>query len=152
MKNTELNWQYKHFNDLNTLELYKILQIRNAIFVLEQSCPYQDADDKDLVSYHLVGWVEDKVVAYCRILPPGLSYDNPGIGRVVVDIHYRKSGIGFTLMKNAIEKTINQFGSSAITIGAQLYLKNFYESLGFTRISDTYLEDGIPHIEMEFVG
>jgi ElaA protein len=145
-----LQWKYKSFEELTTTELYMIMQLRMEIFSVEQNCVYQDADNKDVKSFHLAAWDNDKLVAYCRILPPELSFKEASIGRVIAASAYRKSGIGRELMKRAIETTLQQFKCRQITIGAQLYLKKFYESLGFLQISDTYLEDGIPHIEMGY--
>lgn len=145
-----LQWKYKSFEELTNSELYMIMQLRMEIFSVEQNCVYQDADNKDFESFHLAAWDNDTLVAYCRILPPGLSFKEASIGRVITAAVYRKSGVGRELMKRAIETTLHQFKCRQITIGAQLYLKKFYESLGFVRISDTYLEDGIPHIEMRY--
>ncbi|MBL0355539.1 MAG: GNAT family N-acetyltransferase [Chitinophagaceae bacterium] len=146
----QLNWIYKPFNELTAAELYAILQLRNEVFVVEQNCVYQDADNKDQPAYHLCGWDGDTLVAHCRILPTGISYDDhPSIGRVVTSPQYRKGGYGRQLMQLGIEKTIGQFGDPVIIIGAQLYLQAFYESLGFVQISETYMEDGIPHITMQ---
>lgn len=146
----QLNWKYKSFEELSNTELYRIMQLRNEVFVVEQSCPYQDADNKDFNSFHLCGWHYEKLVAYCRILPPGLAFIEASIGRVVTSPAYRNTGNGRLLMQQAIEKTLQQFSCSIITIGAQLYLKRFYEALEFVQISEMYLEDNIPHIEMQY--
>ena len=144
----QLNWQYKAFNELTPAELYSILKLRSKVFVVEQNCVYLDTDDKDQFSFHLSAWDDDTLVAYARILPPGLSYSEASIGRVVTDPMHRKTGAGRLLMKHAIEKTHAQFGNSDIKIGAQLYLLQFYGSLGFIQSGAEYLEDGIPHVEM----
>lgn len=146
----QLNWVYKTFDELSVKELYAILQLRNEVFSVEQNCVYQDADDKDQPAYHLCGWHGNKLAAYCRILPKGISYEHPSIGRVVTSPQYRKGGYGRELMKLAVAKTIEHFNDSIIIISAQLYLKKFYESIGFEQISGEYLEDGIPHIKMQF--
>jgi ElaA protein len=143
------NWSCKAFTELSNQELYKILQLRASVFVVEQNCPYQDCDDKDQASYHLMGWQNGNLVTYTRILPPGLAYKEPSIGRVVTSSAVRRTGIGRELMTNSIEKTHELFGKGPITIGAQLYLKKFYESFGFKQIGDPYLEDGIEHIKMK---
>jgi ElaA protein len=148
----ELTWTYQSFNELMPVELYAILQLRIEVFSVEQNCVYQDADGKDQHSFHLCGWDGKRLAAYCRLLPAGLSYDHPSIGRVVTSPDYRKGGHGRLLMQNAITKSVKQFNDPVIIIGAQLYLKNFYESLGFVQISDTYLEDNIPHIKMQRIG
>jgi ElaA protein len=143
-----LNWTYKHFASLTTQELYTILSLRSEVFVVEQNCVYLDTDNKDLDAWHLCGWENDTLVAYVRILEPGVSYEEASIGRVLTNPTFRKNGYGIELMKLAIEKTMNQFDVSTIKIGAQLYLLDFYSSLGFLQTSEMYLEDGIPHIEM----
>jgi ElaA protein len=143
-----LNWVYKNFNELTPAELYAIMQLRSEVFVVEQNCVYQDADDKDQPSVHLCGWDKEKLVAYTRIIPPGISYTEASIGRVVTSPAYRKTGAGRQLMKESISLASRLFNCSAIRIGAQVYLTAFYQSLGFVQCSPPYLEDGIPHIEM----
>ena len=145
----ELTWTYKPFDALSPAELYAILQLRIEVFAVEQNCVYQDADGKDQHSFHLCGWDGDRLAAYCRLLPAGLSYDHPSIGRVVTSIHYRKGGYGRELMQKAITRSNEQFKDPIIIISAQYYLKTFYESLGFKQISDVYREDNIPHIKMQ---
>ena len=148
IKQMSLHWTYKKFEELTVEELYLIMQLRNEVFVVEQNCPYQDADNKDQKSFHLTGWDGEKLVAYARLIPPGISYSESSIGRVVSSPAYRGTGAGRELMKLAITRTIELFNTNTIKIGAQLYLKKFYESLGFIKSSEEYLEDGIPHIEM----
>ncbi len=145
-----LRWEYKSFDGLTVTELYAILQLRNEVFSVEQNCVYQDADDKDQPAFHFCGWDENKLAAYCRILPKGISYDHPSIGRVVTSPQHRKSGYGREMMQLAVTKTIEQFNDPVIIISAQSYLKKFYGSIGFAQVSDEYLEDGIPHIKMQF--
>lgn len=144
----QLNWILKKFDGLTPVELYSIMQLRNEVFVVEQNCVYQDADDKDQLSLHFCGWDGDKLVAYTRIIPPGISYTEASIGRVVTSPAYRKTGAGRQLMQESISRTFGQFSCLAIKIGAQLYLIKFYQSFGFVQSSSAYLEDGIPHIEM----
>lgn len=146
----ELTWKYLSFNELSPSALYSILQLRNAVFVVEQNCVYQDADNKDEKSFHLAGWENNTLVAYCRVLPPGISFRESSIGRVVISPGHRNAGYGRKLMELAIGYALGQFMCNKIIIGAQLYLKSFYESLGFVQISEPYLEDNIPHIEMQF--
>ncbi len=148
----QLNWKFNFFNELGVDELYTILQLRNEVFVVEQNCVYQDADNKDAASYHLTGWEGNTLAAYCRILPPGLSYSEASIGRVVSSPAYRKTGCGRALMNEAILRTLSQFDCNTIRISAQLYLQKFYEQLGFTPVGETYMEDNIPHIEMLLTG
>lgn len=141
-------WTCKHFNELTNEELYKILKLRNEVFVVEQNCPYQDCDGKDLRSFHLMGWDKDMLIAYSRLLPPGIAFRESSIGRVVTSSAVRRKGAGKELMTTSLEYIYRLFGKQPVTIGAQLYLKNFYESFGFIKTSDIYLEDGIEHIEM----
>jgi ElaA protein len=145
-----LHWQYQSFEELTNTELYTILQVRIEVFSVEQNCVYQDADNKDLKSFHLSAWDNNVLVAYCRILPPGVSYKDASIGRVLTALPYRKTGAGRELMQRATTAALQQFNCSKITISAQLYLKRFYESLGFIPFGETYLEDSIPHIEMHY--
>ncbi len=144
-----MNWVLKKFDELSVAELYAILRLRNEVFVLEQNCVYQDADDKDQLSWHLAAWDGPILVAYTRIIPPGICYESACIGRVVVSPTYRNTGMGRTLMTVSIDKTFSLFNGSSIEIGAQVYLQNFYGSLGFVACSPEYLEDGIPHIKMK---
>ena len=143
-----IDWKLKKFEELSSIELYKIMQLRNEVFVVEQNCVYQDADNKDVSSLHFMGWDNEKLLAYTRILPPGLSYHQVSIGRVVSSPSARGTGIGRELMLKTIEQVRNIFGEVPIKIGAQLYLQKFYTSLGFQQTSDLYLEDYIEHIEM----
>lgn len=145
---TELTWIYKSFLTLSPDELYEILKLRSQVFVVEQNCIYLDTDHKDQDSYHLCGWHENTLVAYARILPPGLAFKEASIGRVVTNPAFRKDGYGKSLMQYAINKTLEQFSVTEIRIGAQLYLLTFYSNQGFKRSGSEYLEDGIPHIEM----
>ncbi|MBP6025604.1 GNAT family N-acetyltransferase [Ferruginibacter sp.] len=144
----QLHWVLKKFEELTPFELYNIMQLRNEVFVVEQNCVYQDADNKDPKSFHFMGWDNTTLVAYTRIIPQGISYTEASIGRVVSSPKYRGTGAGRALMQLSINNTFKLFNCNAIKIGAQLYLKKFYESLGFVQCSDQYLEDNIPHIEM----
>lgn len=144
----ELIWAYKNFNELTTRELYAILQLRNKVFVVEQNCVYQDIDNKDLKSFHLMAFDGEVLVAYSRILPAGLSFEETSIGRVITAPSCRGKGIGITLIEKAIQAVSSTFNTKQIKIGAQLYLKKFYESFGFIQTSEVYLEDGIEHIDM----
>jgi ElaA protein len=143
-----INWIFKKFDDLSSQELYAILQLRNEVFVVEQHCVFQDADNKDQPSFHLMGWDNETLIAYTRIIPPGIAYTQASIGRVVTSPKVRGSGIGKILMEGSLEAIKKLFGDSDIKLGAQLYLKDFYGSFGFVQSSDIYLEDGIEHIEM----
>lgn len=144
-----LSWTSKSFAELSVAELYAILRLRNEVFVVEQNCVYQDADNTDQKSFHITGWDGNTLAAYCRVIPPGISFNEASIGRVVTSPQYRKTGAGRELMKRSISFTLEQFSCNKITISAQLYLEKFYTSLGFVKISSPYLEDNIPHIKMQ---
>lgn len=144
-----LRWELKTFDALTTGELYAIFRLRIAVFVVEQNCPYQDADGKDLKSCHLMGFDADKeLTAYARLLPAGVSYAEASIGRVVTSAGARRTGAGKALMAKALEEIEKLYGTVPVRIGAQLYLKKFYESFGFVMEGEEYMEDGIPHIIM----
>lgn len=143
-----MNWIIKKFDDLAPVELYSILQLRNEVFVVEQNCVYQDADNKDKSCYHFMGWQDEKLVAYTRLVPPGISFAEPSIGRVVTSPAARGGGIGRELMERSMQQVTDLFGNTPVRIGAQLYLHKFYTSLGFQQTSAIYLEDNIEHIEM----
>jgi ElaA protein len=144
----DMQWTLKRFDELTPAELYTLLRLRTEVFVVEQQCIFQDMDDKDQSCYHLMGWEENNLVAYTRLVPPGVIYTEPSIGRVVSSPLVRGRGIGRTLMEKSIEQTEALFGPVPIRIGAQVYLQTFYTGLGFSPVSEPYIEDGIPHIEM----
>ncbi len=145
----EIHWLLKKFQELTPYQLYAALQLRNQVFVVEQNCVFQDADDKDQNAFHLLGFENNNLVAYTRILPAGVVYQQASIGRVVTSPKVRGSGAGRLLMAQSIDYLYGLFGSIPIKIGAQLYLKKFYESFDFKQVSEVYLEDGIEHILME---
>jgi len=143
-----MRFQIKQFSKLSLSELYQILQLRSEVFVVEQDCVYQDIDFKDQKALHILGFKNDRIIAYTRIFKPDDYFENASIGRVVVKENERKFGYGHELMKVSIEAIKSKYHQDKITISAQLYLKKFYESHGFTQIGEIYLEDGIPHIRM----
>lgn len=145
---TDITFIHKSFSELTPYELYAILQLRNEVFIVEQNCVYQDVDNKDQVSIHIMCWQNGLLAGYTRLLPAGVSYDEPSIGRVVTSSKVRHAGIGKLLMQHSISTSYNAWGKTTITIGAQFYLRNFYTSLGFQQCSDIYIEDGIQHIKM----
>lgn len=137
------------FTELTTLELYKIIQLRIEVFVMEQNCHYMDTDDKDLKGHHLTIWDDETLVAYCRILPNGVSYEGyASIGRVVSKPSHRKQSIGKLLMTKAIEACKKLYPDLKVKISAQCYLLKFYSDFGFEIVSEEYLEDNIPHKAM----
>lgn len=145
-----ITWHCKHFSELTNEEIYKILQLRAEVFIVEQNCVYQDCDGKDFVSYHLCAWSDGKLIAYTRLLPMGVSYSGfASIGRVITAFTVRGQNIGKVLMKKSIEEVYRLFGDVPIKISAQIYLKQFYGSFSFIPKGDIYLEDGIDHIAME---
>lgn len=144
----QLTWIFKSFDELTTTELYAILQLRCEVFVVEQNCVYLDIDGKDKKSFHLMAWHGDDLAAYTRLVPPRISFAEASIGRVLSSPKYRRLGIGITLMQKSIHHTLESYATTKIRIGAQLYLKAFYESFGFVTQGEEFLEDGIPHIEM----
>lgn len=141
-------WKIKKFNELNAEEIYKILNIRNQVFIVEQQCPYLDCDGRDMKSYHLFLENNNEIAAYLRIIEKGISYNEISIGRVLVNSKYRGKGLARDMMKKAIGYINNQLNETSIRIEAQAYLIDFYKSLGFKQTSEVFLEDNIPHIEM----
>jgi ElaA protein len=144
-----LTWLLKPFTDLTTPELYALLQLRSEVFVVEQTCAFQDIDGQDQAAWHLLGYAPTgELVAYTRLFGAGISYPEASIGRVVVSPRYRRYGLGRALMQESIAAVGQLFGEQPIQIGAQLYLQAFYESFGFRQVGAGYLEDDIPHIHM----
>lgn len=143
-----LAWRYEPFARLTPDELYRIIALRQRVFVVEQACPYLDADGVDAASDHL--WHEDRgaVLAYLRVVPPGAKYDEPSLGRIVTAPEARRSGLGRVLVREGLVRATAAFGARTLRIGAQKYLEKFYGELGFVRASDDYDEDGITHCEM----
>ncbi|MHA3788532.1 GNAT family N-acetyltransferase [Flavobacterium hauense] len=144
----KLEFKIKRFNKLSLSELYKSLQVRSGVFVVEQNCVYQDIDGKDDKAMHVLGIYEGEIAAYSRLFGPGDYFDNASIGRVVVNPKFRDRKWGHDLMVASIDGIREHYNTSAITISAQLYLKKFYEGHGFTQDGEQYLEDDIPHIRM----
>lgn len=145
-------WSIKSLDGLSGTELYQILRLRSEVFVVEQSCIYQDIDSKDVCAMHICCYLNNELAAYCRIFRPNDYFDEASIGRVVVKKKYRNSGLGNDLMDVAIDNIEKTFGEKNIVISAQLYLKQFYENHKFIKISDEYLEDDIPHVRMRRSG
>ena len=148
MHHLQYKWTTKSFENLIPIELYQILRLRSEVFVVEQNCVFLDMDNKDQFALHLMGYDGENLVSSARLFAPGKVYKEMSIGRVVSSPAFRKKGAGRELMQVAIQECYRLFGESPIKIGAQLYLKRFYESLGFIQSSDLYDEDGIDHIEM----
>ncbi|APQ17313.1 GNAT family N-acetyltransferase [Maribacter hydrothermalis] len=143
-----LDIKVKEFGEITTLELYEVLQLRTEIFVVEQDCVYQDLDGKDDKAIHVIGYNNNKIVAYTRIFKPGYYFNESSIGRVAVHKEYRNYGYGKDIMQASINAVKEKFNEDDIKISAQVYLTKFYTELGFRTIGEGYLEDGIPHIAM----
>ena len=142
-----MSWKLKRFDDLTNRELHEIFRLRVNTFVVEQNCPYSEIDGKDPKSHHLLYQKNGKIIAYARLLPPGVSYDEASIGRVVVAQAYRGTGLGYELLEQAVKVSLAQYNQE-IKIGAQAHLEKYYASVGFVKVSEMYLEDDIPHIDM----
>lgn len=136
----------KQFNEFSAQELFEIYKLRVSVFVVEQSCPYQEVDDADKAAYHLVLRDEDGIQAYARVLPPGVSFDDAAIGRVIAV--KRRQGFGSRIVSAAIDTARKKFSAKSISLEAQVYAMPLYEKLGFRPTSEEFLEDGIPHIKM----
>ena len=158
----DLKFKCVHFSELTVYELYSVMALRQEVFVVEQNCPYLDADGKDLSGFHLVGYADlaqntegghsnniEGLLAYTRLLPKGVAYENyASIGRVINSPKVRRQGVGKALMEESIAQMARLFPHDAVKIGAQSYLLSFYESLGFVSTGEEYLEDDIPHTSM----
>jgi ElaA protein len=145
---SEISWTLKSFNELTLDELYDALQLRQAVFCVEQNCAYQDVDGKDKKGWHLLGYQNKRLMAYSRLLPAGVAFAEVSIGRVITRKEARMTGAGKELMRRSVLHCEQLFGHQPIRIGAQQYLKRFYEGFGFKDVSKPYLEDDIPHLEM----
>ena len=142
-------WYRKNYKDLTVDELYDLLRLRSEIFVVEQDCVYQDLDLKDKKSILLFAVEDGQTVATLRVIPAGISYDVPSIGRLVVKEAYRHNGYARKMMLDAIAIIRDEFKADKIRISGQAYLKEFYQSLGFEIVTNVYLEDGIDHYGFE---
>lgn len=144
-----MNFRLTSFSSLSPTDLYDLLQLRSDVFIIEQNCIYRDLDDKDQKCHHLFGRIETgELVACSRIVPPGVSYEEPSIGRVATAQKYRRHNFGRELMQQSIDAIHKLYPNQSIRISAQFYLVNFYNSFGFEVQGESYDEDGIEHIEM----
>lgn len=137
----------KHFSELSAEELFEIYRLRVSVFIVEQRCPYQDVDDADRTAYHL--WLRDEngIAAYARLLPPGVTFPTAAIGRVIAV--RRRCGLGTRIVDAAINAAREKLSADVITIEAQVYARSLYEKAGFVQTSEEFLEDGIPHVQMQ---
>lgn len=142
--------EVKKFNELGLEELYEIFRLRSEVFVVEQECIYNDIDGKDLDSVHIMIKDEGRIEAYLRVIKQGVSYEECSIGRVLVAEEARGKGLARRIVKEGIDHITKAWNEKRITIGAQEYLKEFYGSFGFKAVSDVYIEDGIPHLDMRY--
>lgn len=143
-----LAWRQAHFDALSPHELYALLQLRSAVFVVEQNCLFQDMDDTDAQAIHLMAWDGARLLAYARCMAPGITFGEASIGRIAIPIVARGTGLGQLLVQNAIGVVLTTWGPQPIRIGAQARLKTFYQGLGFDDMGIPYVEDGIDHLEM----
>jgi ElaA protein len=144
-------WQWSRFNDLTVDDLYAVVRLREAVFIVEQSCPYPDSDGRDPHAWHLLGWQhgsERKLVAYARVFEPGIRYEEASIGRVVTAPEVRGTGLGKVLMAEALRRLETLVPGQVVKIAAQRRLEKFYRDLGFKTVSAPYEEDGIIHVDM----
>jgi ElaA protein len=147
--NSNLRWVTKSFAELNTNELYALLRLRSEVFVVEQKCIFLDVDNNDQKAFHTIGFIDDEVVATTRLFDKDIMYDGyQSIGRVVSATKHRGLSIGKALMQYSISECERLFGKGPIKIGAQLYLKKFYNEQGFEQSGEVYIEDDIDHIPM----
>jgi ElaA protein len=146
MKDTCFRWC--RLEDLTGPEVHTLLAARETVFIVEQNCPYQEADQLDKNSWHLIGYNDFDISCYLRVVDPGYKYSEPSVGRVLTSKNFRGTGLGKKLTEVGIARTQSTFPGLGIRISAQAYLKDFYESFGFQVVSDEYMEDDIPHIEM----
>lgn len=143
-----MNWQLHRFDSLSTKILYDLLQLRSEVFVVEQDCVYQDIDGLDQKAFHLVGYDEDTLVGYARFFEPNIYFEEASIGRVIIKETHRDKQLGHELMKQCLYFVEANLGKQAIRISAQVHLTAYYQKHGFVSQGETYLEDGIPHIQM----
>jgi len=145
-----MQWLCKPFAGLSNRQVYELLALRSAVFVVEQQCPYQDSDGLDLLpeTWHLLGWRDGRLLACARLLPPGAAGPEPTIGRVCTTALVRGKGLGHELLRRAISAASQKWPGQPLYLSAQAHLEHYYRSHGFVPVTGPYLEDGIPHIGM----
>jgi ElaA protein len=143
-----IDWKYIKFNNMSTYQLYKIMKLRQDVFIIEQNLNYRDLDGLDLLSGHLFGQDNNELIAYLRVVPPGEKYDDPSLGRIVVKNNYRGNGLGYELVRKGIYFAEKEYGKVPIQIRAQAHLENFYTKFNFHMIAGPFESDGVPHIQM----
>jgi ElaA protein len=143
-----LRWQWCTLHELTPAEVYALLAARAAVFVVEQNCAYQDADGYDLDAQHLIVWSGTEIAACLRVLSPRTKYAERSIGRIITTAGFRGTGLGGALLTRALQRLDAAYPGKPVRIGAQARLSKLYEKFGFQTVSEVYMEDGIPHIEM----
>jgi ElaA protein len=144
-----INFNWYKFSELTTKQLYSVLALRCEVFVVEQRCPYLDADGQDIFAYHLLGAEDNMLIAYLRLFPPSDVENYIVFGRVVTARSVRSKGFGKKLIQELLKYCDTNFPNISIKCSAQYYLKKFYNGFGFVMHGDVYEEDGIPHIAMQ---
>ncbi len=143
-----MEFSVKHFRELSTMELYEILRARAQVFIVEQTCVYQDLDGKDMNAYHLCIRENGELVAYMRVLDRGVSYPEASLGRIITTSKGRARGLGALILKEGIKVAVERFEADKLVISAQCQARGFYEKEGFFAVGEPYLEDDIPHVKM----
>ncbi|XUA20409.1 GNAT family N-acetyltransferase [Citrobacter sp. OP27] len=145
-----IQWNDLHHSQLTVPQLYALLKLRCEVFVVEQTCPYQDIDGDDLQgeNRHILGWRDGELVAYARILKSEEEYEPVVIGRVIISPAVRGEKLGYTLMEQTLASCQKNWPQKALYLGAQAHLQPFYAHFGFSAVTDVYDEDGIPHVGM----
>jgi len=144
----DIEWQWCRLGELSAEQVYAVLAARVAIFVVEQNCAYQELDGLDGEAEHLIVWSGKEVAGYLRVLGPGTRFEDPSIGRIITTQPFRGSGLGREVVAKGLERTRMRYPGRPVRISAQKYLEKFYRDFGFVTVSEPYLEDGIPHVEM----
>lgn len=144
-----MDWNTYHFDELTARKLYEFLKLRVDVFIVEQNCTYPELDNLDQESIHLAYAESGRTLAYARLVPGGVKYELPSIGRVIVHPDARSRGLAKQLLEKSIDYIITEWEANEIQLQGQVYLKGFYESFGFVPISEEYDEDGIPHVDMK---
>jgi ElaA protein len=141
-------FQWCTLQELTAVQLHAVFAARVTVFVVEQSCAYQEVDDLDLEAEHLIGWHGSQVAAYLRVLAPGVKFPEPSLGRVLTSKQHRGSGLGRELVRRGLAHVDARYPGCGLRISAQLYLERFYRTFGFEPVSEPYPDDGILHIDM----
>ena len=141
----QIHWRWYRLEEFSAAELYELCAARQAIFVVEQACAYQDLDGRDAVAEHLIGRVDGTLAASLRLLPPGAAYAEHSIGRVITAMPYRRQGYARDAMQRALQRVPH---GAPVRIGAQTYLEDFYRSFGFRSVGEPYYDEGVKHFEM----